>query len=297
MGLHLKCWSGWGRKRVDDATYHFTEAESPGLSDHSSEREKSHESLDRRVELGLEEDTRPSSLGEEGEDLGVMHSLANVMAEKHLKLSVQEIECLRLIFTKPMWWTRVWCVQEFALAQAITFICGSFTFPWDPSQFKSWTHSNYNSVSEQFIVSIFQPLILLEIIRNEVRKTNDPTDLGKFGGLLYHLRTHLKSCKDPRDRAFAVLSLSKFAQDIVKPDYKRSIYQVCYDVARCIILEMGSLDVLCCYKDRTIHNPCFVTLAQAAWTIGQIRDEQLGQDSEQIQQGQTMTLRGPAMTL
>ena len=132
-------------------------------------------------------------------------------------------------FSLP-WFSRMWIIQEIALAFRAHLYLGPFDISWD--DFMLAAHIEYRSVHRSTAMNLrlpykFDKVKLLEdgiqIFKNEKRAER----------LLFLLLTLRSSdCTDPRDRVFAMISL-RGTQDIrVVPDYTVSVTKIYTDLAR-----------------------------------------------------------------
>ncbi|KAH7417920.1 heterokaryon incompatibility protein-domain-containing protein [Cadophora sp. MPI-SDFR-AT-0126] len=148
------------------------------------------------------------------------------------------------IASRP-WWTRVWVIQEAAVAQSIIVRCGDDEMPW-------WLFSNALSAIATLAPDLSGPstesLILfkkrlgihIHISRGSLRNLEDLV-----------ANTRIMVATDPKDMVYALLGLAGNVGDptshpICSPDYSSatSVLDVYRDfVAHCI--SHGSLDIIC----------------------------------------------------
>lgn len=168
-------------------------------------------------------------LGDENADsstaLQALHS-----PEKHLRLSPmsEERRALAALFQRP-YFSRLWIVQEVALAKSLNFYCGS---------------------SQAFIPSFsegtLESLVMLGgtvpawMKYSSLRQSTAPRSL-------WSLLQDTNSCRclDPRDKLFGILSLATAdCRKELKPDYSLSIEEVYTRIAAFLIREVGPMRVL-----------------------------------------------------
>ncbi|PVH83556.1 HET-domain-containing protein [Cadophora sp. DSE1049] len=148
------------------------------------------------------------------------------------------------IASRP-WWTRVWVIQEAAVARSIVVRCGDDEMPW-------WLFSNALSAiatlapdlsgpsTESLILFKKRLSIHMHISRSSSRSLEDLV-----------ANTRIMVATDPKDMVYALLGLAGNVGDptshpICSPDYSSatSVLDVYRDfVAHCI--SSGSLDIIC----------------------------------------------------
>lgn len=178
-----------------------------------------------------------------------------------------------LAFFNAPWWTRVWTVQEYALARRVVFQCGlrrtegqiitkAFSAIRKHQLSCCWTarvrqdHSKDSlslidiPSSENGGLTLFLALIRvghLQVILGHLHFYQEPERLG-IKGLLDTLGLfRMRKCNDPRDHIFGMLGLPVTDQDLnhrIKPDYSVSPVKLFEDVAMAMIESSGTLDVL-----------------------------------------------------
>jgi hypothetical protein len=154
-------------------------------------------------------------------------------------ISPQEVALLN----RP-WWTRVWVVQEVAVARNVLVQCGKSTISWDtlrqayagpPSM-----SSLYNTQSEQKLPNVFQKL---DIIRG-LRGRGVPIRL-------LDLMAGYRHCQatDSRDKIFALMGLTSpnfvgESDEHLAPDYAMPCREMYMRTVRFLISGTGNLDIL-----------------------------------------------------
>ncbi|KAK0124903.1 hypothetical protein ONS96_008781 [Cadophora gregata f. sp. sojae] len=148
------------------------------------------------------------------------------------------------IASRP-WWTRVWVIQEAAVARSIVVRCGDDEMPW-------WLFSNALSAiatlapdlsgpsTERLILFKKRLSIHMHISKGPLRSLEDLV-----------ANTRIMVATDPKDMVYALLGLAGNIGDptshpICSPDYSSatSVVDVYRDfVAYCI--SQGSLDIIC----------------------------------------------------
>jgi hypothetical protein len=142
-------------------------------------------------------------------------------------------------FVRRRWWSRVWVVQEVAVAKSATLICSARAikyadfFDWHdmlrfddhtPKAFKVWNH-------------LYPALNHLRAVYNAQSEHSSPMQVLAWS-------RHL-TASDPRDNIFGMLGLSdKFKSLLPLPDYSKSTTQVFTEVAKRHLSQTKSLTLL-----------------------------------------------------
>jgi hypothetical protein len=160
-------------------------------------------------------------------------------------ISLTEAESVALgVLLNRRWWTRVWCLQEVAVAsQDPLIICGHSSVPW----------SAFVSITEQVAGHIFPLRPWQERAVQEIRRscsyvltreciqgTSTTMPLSSL------LRNTIHLCSsDPRDKIYAVLGLAhKQDRMAIQPDYSKPPSQVFTETMKHILLNELRLDTL-----------------------------------------------------
>ena len=163
-------------------------------------------------------------------------------------------------FAAP-WWTRVWTIQEFALAQSIVFQCGRRQIAghvilqaflnlrnheqrccWKPDT-DATPHFLHEPSAANGQLSLFQATLRLNQLNN-IMNAEHYAVTGLFGALAM-FRT--RRCTDPRDYIYGMLALNSAREDIgdrIQPNYHLSAQQLFENAAMAMIEGSGTLDVL-----------------------------------------------------
>ncbi|CZR62612.1 uncharacterized protein PAC_12509 [Phialocephala subalpina] len=203
------------------------------------------------------------------------------------QLSSREIESLRKVFHDSPWWTRLWCIQEIAHAQEVILIAGDRSMLWKqlPSAPKIRKHTKFGGLGN--LSSIFARAEVLNILRHRLKYGTDeerPFNWTHFSSLLLFFGE--RECSEPRDKIYALLSLSDTAQSSIIPDYTKSLSELCVVVLRFMIVENRKLDVLCTYEYENLIDRRFVTAYEAFSKIGQFFQDNHGPVLESFLGGQ-----------
>ncbi|KIN07745.1 hypothetical protein OIDMADRAFT_174671 [Oidiodendron maius Zn] len=135
---------------------------------------------------------------------------------------------------KRPWWSRVWIVQEVALAKRITVMCGSATFDWE--KFRSLVDISFKQPDMELDVrkSMYTPLMLCEFREFLPRP------------LLCVIQAFQRQeATDPRDKIYGFLGIvPEMERILIIPDYNLSVKEVYVHFTRSIIQGASNLNVL-----------------------------------------------------
>lgn len=140
------------------------------------------------------------------------------------------------VHQKPLlareWFSRIWVLQEVYMARTATVVCGKKFLPWEPyfRLLGGWRSEN--------VLSDRTPQVLTIRQRRNVENARSRELLDLLAD------TRSCNCKDPRDRVFALLSMSnaKYRAGLIA-DYSMSVEQV-YINAAAEFLRLYGLDVV-----------------------------------------------------
>jgi hypothetical protein len=131
-----------------------------------------------------------------------------------------------LNFLERPWFSRVWVLQEVALATCALAICGSKCVPW--SNFPAWWAQNAASFQGRIPPSAlaYNPVVKKSFLQQ-----------------LYDTRPSRAS--DPRDKVFALAEMSSTEDRLfVQPNYEKSVAEIYTEVAIEIVQRQASLRIL-----------------------------------------------------
>ena len=200
-----------------------------------------------------------------------------------------------LSIVKRSWWTRIWVVQEAALAAVATFVCSGQTvdylhfYEWylvlqlDFSReaallwgllgsFQDHMHSVYSAKRAgnplQYLKNVYGADLLTssaDFLKTTYREelAGNPTEATQYLKSIYRIlgRSRRLRATDPRDHIFGILGLSEmFISRIPAPDYNRTETEVFTDVARSLLTQSQSLYMLshACNIDTSPDRPSWV---------------------------------------
>ncbi|KAL1646839.1 hypothetical protein SLS58_002974 [Diplodia intermedia] len=125
------------------------------------------------------------------------------------------------------WFSRIWVLQEVYMAKSVTVMCGEKSLPWEPyfRQLKDWP-------SQNALVQVPQ------ILNMRTDQWNKSTISRNLLDLL--ARTRHCNCEDPRDRIFALLSMSSEDSRLgINVDYTISVEELYANLAMHMIERLG----------------------------------------------------------
>jgi len=143
------------------------------------------------------------------------------------------------------WWSRVWVVQEVALATDVLLVCGSQEMDWTTFCLAIETGLSHE-VWEVMLFGIMDTDCFKKYksMRTITRAIPADTPGDRLLELLIHLREH--EATDERDKVFSVLGLldTSLEELGVLPDYQDSSSNIFKKTAVSIIENSGNLDIL-----------------------------------------------------
>ncbi|CAG8977308.1 hypothetical protein HYALB_00012713 [Hymenoscyphus albidus] len=138
---------------------------------------------------------------------------------------------------KRPYWTRLWIIQEVALAIRIVLCCGSLEVDW--GHFISVDHMVRLWIARKRLDNEYMPVLRTGTIPQRLSKIRllDGPELPSYErdphllDLLFEFNE--SQCKDIKDRIFGLLSLaSKYCRDSMPVDYSKSPFDVCQSALR-----------------------------------------------------------------
>ena len=140
------------------------------------------------------------------------------------------------------WFTRVWILQEVALARSATIICGKKQLPWADflqlsAESSLWPYLKVHISISSLRVGLGMAWGTLDFVEHERR--DQP--LSGLQNLLMQTRFH--SATDSRDKIYGILGLIKDKSAPI-PNYTLPIEQLLPEVTRLCINSSGNLDIL-----------------------------------------------------
>ncbi|KAL3421888.1 hypothetical protein PVAG01_06044 [Phlyctema vagabunda] len=143
-------------------------------------------------------------------------------------------------FLRRGYWYRAWIIQEIALARSIEIYCGHLSVEW--ALFSRFV-SRLANISQQNLYSLCQNWNGFDSRDNLPAKLSQIRDIQQ-GAPYYENRsfivlldkTYGSVCSDPRDKIYGMLALSNGADQDLKVDYSKSLFDVISDM---ILAETG----------------------------------------------------------
>ncbi|KAM5371733.1 hypothetical protein ACJZ2D_007798 [Fusarium nematophilum] len=167
------------------------------------------------------------------------------------ELSQEVLDGVSAMMRRP-WWTRMWTIQELALAPTAVVMCGDLSVPWQAvrSAFLMAMQLSFRQGSDAMEANTPVPDFSVKestaIAYSRLSYSWSDDDVGyrlpcELGELLLGFRW--STARDPKDKIYGLLGLAKSAYGI-EPDYAIST-TVCYTRATfAIITGNGNLDIL-----------------------------------------------------
>lgn len=149
-------------------------------------------------------------------------------------------------------WTRLWIVQETALAPKIQLVSGRNTLDWDLiSRFLGdtpYADAFHGTFSHDSVAPIVGHLFYKVQSINHQRQLTDDVRRGNGESPMLDVLARFRSLSatDPRDKIYGLLSLATDSvRDNIKPDYGKEPGAVYTEVTATIINESRNLDIIC----------------------------------------------------
>ncbi|RYP18164.1 hypothetical protein DL765_004090 [Monosporascus sp. GIB2] len=143
------------------------------------------------------------------------------------------------------WFTRMWVLQEVALARDVLMVCAPEELEWDVFEKGTLMKillSVHDTMSRELVSELDAALLRLIALRQGAAR--DKQDRGLLT-LLSEVRS--LSATDPRDKVYAILGLTKtdLSEINLRVDYKISAAQLYIDLAKNLLLrDPTGLDIL-----------------------------------------------------
>jgi hypothetical protein len=153
-----------------------------------------------------------------------------------LPTSAPEWGALRRFFLRP-WFSRVWVLQEIAVAQSACFMVGGWNVEWNAVANAAvfFQDKNYSSLVDTAAAA-------------HAARVSREKSLTPLIDLLRDARQRLAT--DPRDKVFALLGLAEehplfetTTDQRIRPDYRKTRLETFRDVTAFIIENSGNLDI------------------------------------------------------
>lgn len=136
-------------------------------------------------------------------------------------------------FLSLPWWSRVWILQEVAVARRALLVWGASTMKWELFSTARVARQGYLPVNMEGNIP---PVLMFS--------GNDPRPLNSFDELMHTARCSRSS--EPRDKIYALLGLlGEHVVHNMVADYNRPLSELHAEFAMCIIEAHQNLDLLC----------------------------------------------------
>jgi Heterokaryon incompatibility protein (HET) len=169
---------------------------------------------------------------------------------------------------KRFYWTRVWIIQEIAVAKGVLLYCGTFRISWLALDQVCWMVNEWAmaTVSNAFTAPSYAPILAnldaihmtcqnLSTLRS-FRVERSPVNFSRAALPLGLALTGHCQASDPKDKLYAVLGLSENTEN-VKPNYDENVTveEVFRQFAIACIRTKSSLGILgfCSYSPNATH--------------------------------------------
>jgi hypothetical protein len=171
-------------------------------------------------------------------------------------------KALLSLFRKD-YWSRMWIIQETAVATKLEIVCGSLRCKWEVALAAQSAWMNFKAMmlsrEQQDIIDSMEGSVSLEVtpalLPTLIQKNNGPMTLSinrhnfrlarasSLVGLLQ--RNWTAQATDPRDRIFALLGLATDCQRPTLPaDYSLSQWEVYLRMMNFLLENYGNLDII-----------------------------------------------------
>lgn len=152
-----------------------------------------------------------------------------------------------LQFMQRPWWSRAWIVQEYAVARTVTFVCGFIEMPGDSfgNALNVLVDYRFNGQVPRHHQRLIRhiastPIHHLWSTRQNYQTLGPDTRLGA-ANILYRFRG--SKSYDPRDKVYSLYWLIA-ENEILAPDYNKSVAELFQNVVKVMIETSGTLEVL-----------------------------------------------------
>jgi len=165
---------------------------------------------------------------------------------KSIKVAQMQTSQFDAVFDRR-WWTRVWVIQEMALANSALLFCGDAILDLLD------LHVINICVCEEGSQASIKAFSFLGLaagnlsLRMDIRNRVITSDAELASWAIFVLSS-LRQCEasDPRDKVYGIIGLlNHFGQIFPAPDYNRGVGTVFTDAAKALITHSNSLDILC----------------------------------------------------
>lgn len=149
-------------------------------------------------------------------------------------------------FYGQAWFSRVWVLQEVAVAESITAFLGDFEIKANYIGYAALWFVMKGYANEWGPLTLTGDLSKAAFLLNRTKNMLSEDNRPKLLSLLGYVRTFKATL--PQDKVYAVLGISQegnsYADSPLKPDYNKSVAEVYRDTTRYLIWHNVNLDVL-----------------------------------------------------
>jgi hypothetical protein len=144
-------------------------------------------------------------------------------------------------FLERPYWSRVWIIQELALAKHTTIHCGGRQMSW--AQFLSAVRSQERDAQQSASRSLKHPAFVNA--KNLIKFQQDSSKVKPVRFIEALERSSESKSTDPRDKAFALLQLVyDGALYIPVPNYRQSVEDICIAITLSVVSTTSNLDII-----------------------------------------------------
>jgi len=161
------------------------------------------------------------------------------------------VNSVKRFFKRP-WWERLWTVQEVVLGREVILVCGHTFMSWD--HIRRWVSVNYDFAKSSFWELLDESsgekrAMAAGLMPSRCVSTVSLRISFWTGGFSHGLLLLLYSFQDfkttdPLDKVYALLGLVPDCSDVVEPDYTLSVSAAYSGIAKAMIHQDNTLDVL-----------------------------------------------------
>ncbi|KAI4268415.1 MAG: hypothetical protein LQ337_007853 [Flavoplaca oasis] len=188
-----------------------------------------------------------------------------VLANETVGLSIDKYGCEALFwFYRRSWFTRIWVLQERALARQLAFQCGSQAVAREDLlnvaiylSNSNWTHVRFGRPMDPDSALVSVPIIsgIKNALAVLVFRLQKNADCGSQLLTAILLSRHCRS-SNPRDKVYGLLGLLDSARETkpfntILPDYRRTIPEVYLQATKLLLESAEDLLILSTVVDRT----------------------------------------------
>ena len=188
------------------------------------------------------------------------HDLLNLLADAdpevpedaayvlHRAASTRGLQLLFIFFTRP-WFTRVWILQEIALAKTASIVYGDVMIPWDRIVQALEALDRLKANANIRGLSAARRGIRVQRCREQTitanHQENEKAAIWHLEGLLWQTQHFVVT--DPRDRLYGLLGMVKGLRDekLLEIDYSKPAAEVFLDFS-VFMLQKGTLSSILC---------------------------------------------------